>query len=238
MNLKDGLSGWYDYPGGPDLTKKTTKETKMTVEQRAECTALNSKVYALKRIIYCVDEEFRQRSYHSFHTYVQRNINEKRANRYSEYEYCKTKLKSILVALDYRKAWGKVVGTNAGVLIKDGVIIGVSMDSALRTTALPSNYANVAITPPGCRDYLPVGLRNVEPVYADPEKAFELFSIPDGRLPREIAADLLDLEPEDDNEDLNSMTLVITASEVLSPGDQVKLFAEIERLRQLLIGNK
>ena len=207
----------------------------MTSAQRIECTALNSQVYALKRIIYCVDADFRQQSYDSFHKYVQRNISEQRANRYSEYEWCKAKLESILAALDYRKAWGKVVGTNAGVLIKDDIIIGVSMDSALRKTAMPSNYANAVITPPGSKKYLPVGLRNVEPVYADPDESFKLFPIPDGRMPRELAADILELDPKDDNEDLNAMTLVITASEVLSPEDQIKLFQEIDRLRRLLL---
>ena len=89
----------------------------MTTEQRAECTALNSQIYALKRIIYCVDKPFRQKAFVSYHKYVQKYINVEQANRYSDYEWCITKLKGILASLDYRVAWGKVVGTKASVLI-------------------------------------------------------------------------------------------------------------------------
>lgn len=207
----------------------------MTDPQRVECTALNSHIYALRRIIYSVEEPFRQQGYDSFHKMVQLNINEERKNRYSDHTWCKAKLKSILAALDYRKAWGKVVGTNGLVLIEDGVIIGLGADSMLRTTALPYTHANAAITLPGCRDYVPVGLRNVEPIYADPAEDFVPFEKPDGRLPRELAADILALEPDDNTEDLNSMTLVITASSVLFAEDRVRLFKEIERLRELAI---
>ncbi|KKM27099.1 hypothetical protein LCGC14_1578240 [marine sediment metagenome] len=207
----------------------------MTESQRIETTALNSQIFALKRIIYCVDKPFRQEAFDSYHKYVQKYINQRQANRYSEYEWCLAKLKGVLAALDYRVAWGKTVGTNAGVLIKDGIIVGLSNWSALRTTNLPGTYANAVITLPGSKDYLPVGLRNVESVYADPNEPFKIFPIPDGRLPRELAADILDLDPEDDNEDLTAMTLVITASEVLSPADQIKLFQEIDRLRKLLL---
>ena len=207
----------------------------MTDPQRVECTALNSLIYALVRVIYSVEEPFRQQSFHSYHTMVQFNINEEQKNRYSDYSWCKAKLNGILAKLDYRKAWGKTVGTNGLVLIEDGVIIGLGTDSALRTTALPYTHANVAVTPPGCREFLPVGLLNIEPVYADPNEPFAPFEKPDGRLPREVAADLLALNVKDDTEDLNSMTLFITASLILSPENRARLFKEIERLRELAI---
>lgn len=204
----------------------------MTSEQRIECTALNSQVYALKRIIYCVDEPFRQQGYHSYHTMVQLNINEERANRYSDYEWCKAKLTGILAALDYRVAWGVTVGTNAGVLIKDGVIIGLAHWSALRIKELPSNYANAAVTPPGTEKYLPVGLRNIEPVYADPNEPFKPFPKPDGRLPNEVAADITGEDSDSTSELFNLMALVVkAASVILSQSDQVRFFEELDRLQ-------
>ncbi len=203
----------------------------MNEEQRAEMTALNSHIYSLKRIIYSVEKPFRQESFDSYHKYVQKYINEPGANRYSEYEWCKEKLTGILANLDYRKAWGKVVGTNGLVLIENGVIIGLGMDSALRATAMPTNYANAVITPPGSKKYLPVGLRNVEPVYPDPSKPFELFPIPDGRLPSEVAADLTDEDSDSESEIFKLMDLIIKAALVLSPEDRTRLFKEIKRLQ-------
>ncbi len=203
----------------------------MTDKQRVECTALNSLIYALKRIIYSAEEPFRQEGFDSYHKMVQLNINEEHENRYSDYDFCIAKLRSILANLDYRKAWGKVVGTNGGVLIEDGVIIGLSIDSALRATALPYNYANVAITPPGCRDHLPVGLQNIDPVYADPSEPFKVFEKPDGRMPKEIAAGTLDIDPKSKSEILVFATLVVRAASVLSQADRSRFFDEIERLR-------
>ncbi len=204
----------------------------MNEVQRIECTALNSKIYALIRIIYSVEEPFRQESFDSYHKMVQLNIDEERANRFSDYDYCMTKLKSILAKLDYRKAWGKTVGTNGLVLIEDGEIIGLGTDSALRATALPYTHANVAITPPDCRDYLPVGLQNVDPVYADPDAPFKVFEKPDGRLSKEIAAATLDIDPKSRSEILVFATLVMTAASVLSQADRARFFDEIERLRE------
>ncbi len=204
----------------------------MNEVQRIECTALNSKVYALRLIIYSVEKLLRQEGYDSFHKMVQFNIDEEHENRFSDYDYCITTLRAILAKLDYRKAWGKVVGTNGLVLIEDGVIIGLGMDSALRTTSLPYTHANVAITPPGCREYLPVGLQNIDPVYPDPNKPFTPFEKPDGRLPKEIAAATLDIDPKSRSEILVFATLVMTAASVLSQADRVLFFDEIERLRE------
>ncbi len=203
----------------------------MTNEERVECTELNSQIYALKRIIYSVDAEFRQEGFDSYHKMVQLNINEERANRYSDYSWCKAKLSKLLRDLDYRVTWGVTVGTNAGVLIKDGVIIGLAHWSMLRIKELDGNWANTVVTPPGTEKYLPVGLRNIEPVYADPSEPFKPFPKPDGRLPNKVAADITGEDSDSISKSFALMTLVIKAISILSQSDQVRFFEELDRLK-------